>query len=371
MSQQLYFSRDTKVYIAKGAAIWEIPVLDGFSFSQATNSSEITLAEMESSTGISRRGRKAFNDSLAPAEWSFSTYARPFKSAGSGAGAADNALNHHAVEEILWALLAGDATYSTFDLTGITAGLSNTVIDFGASNKSTLGTADLYFVLGNANKKVYKLAGAVVNEASFDFSIDGIASISWSGFASQIVEDTEPTATIYEGIVSTSNFIRNRLTVLTAVPTTTDPDADAVNDLEASYNMTLTGGSVTISNNISFLTPDELGTVNVPIGHVTGTRSVSGSFTCYLSKDTATANQSSDFFADMQSINNVVTNSFALTFKVGGSATTPRVEIAMPTCHIEIPTHDIADIISLSTTFMALPSTIDATDEVTVTYVGS
>ena len=106
MAQQLFFSRDTKVYIKKGAFVWDLPVLDGFSFSQATNSSEITLAEMEASGGVSRRGRKQFNDSLAPAEWSFSTYVRPFKSAGSGTGAADTvAAKVHAVEEILWALV--------------------------------------------------------------------------------------------------------------------------------------------------------------------------------------------------------------------------------------------------------------------------
>ena len=70
MAQQLYFSRDSKMFIEFKGYVWEVPVLDGFSFSQSTNSSEITLAEMESSTGASRRGRKAFNDSLSPGEWS-------------------------------------------------------------------------------------------------------------------------------------------------------------------------------------------------------------------------------------------------------------------------------------------------------------
>ena len=110
MADQLYFSRDTKVFIEIGSAIWEIPVLDGFSFSQATNSSEVTLSEMESTGGVSRRGRRMFNDSLAPAEWSFSTYMRPFTSAGAddaagqvgGKFASVTADNHHAVEEALW-----------------------------------------------------------------------------------------------------------------------------------------------------------------------------------------------------------------------------------------------------------------------------
>jgi len=32
---------------------------------------------MSDATGRSRRGQRSFNDSLAPAEWSFDTYARP------------------------------------------------------------------------------------------------------------------------------------------------------------------------------------------------------------------------------------------------------------------------------------------------------
>ena len=90
MADQFYFSRNTRLIIedAGGSNRWEIPILDGYSFSQATNSSEITLNEAADASGNSRRGRQMFNDSLAPAEWSFSTYMRPFKSAGSGAGAA-------------------------------------------------------------------------------------------------------------------------------------------------------------------------------------------------------------------------------------------------------------------------------------------
>ena len=92
-----HFSRDTKVFMkfhasASGTddALYEIPVLDGYSFSQATNSSEITLSEAADSSGNSKRGRAMFNDSFAPAEWSFSTYMRPTTS-GSGDTWASNA----------------------------------------------------------------------------------------------------------------------------------------------------------------------------------------------------------------------------------------------------------------------------------------
>lgn len=415
MAQQLYFSRDTKVYIEFDGTVWDLPVLDGFSFSQATNSSEITLAEMENSDGASRRGRRMFNDSLAPAEWSFSTYVRPFTSAGSGTEVADTAAEVHAVEEVLWAAMAGANAYVNnafqYGATAVvTPGANNSAVSFAASNRSSLATFNIYFVVGNDNRKVYKLRDCVVGEASVDFDIDGIATINWSGSGAEIVDmkdnlhsqaaaptvsadsvvegnvwlDSDDSYKLYvctddtdgaevfssrisEAILSTSNFIRNRLTQLTVVPTTQDPDGDGTNELAASYDMTLTGGNITISNNITYITPEELGTVNVPIGHVTGTRSVSGSFTCYLSLDTVASDNSTNFWSDLKSITSVITNSFALTFKIGGASGT-GLEVSMPTCHVDIPTHSIEDVISLETSFNALPSTIDETNEVSLTY---
>ena len=377
MADTLYFSRDTKVFIKIGSDIWEVPVLDGFSFSQATNTSEITLNEMSNTSGDSRRGRQMFTDSYAPAEWSFSTYARPFASAGSGAGAADSAAKHHAVEEVLWALMVGAATYSSFSFTGFTADTTDLDISFGSSNKTTLGTADIYFVLGGARsgtKTTYKITGCCVNEASLDFDIDGIATINWSGMGTIINEDSAPTATVYEAVSSTSNFIRNRLTTL-AMTTADDhllatgESADGDSDVET-YDLVLTGGNITISNNMTFLTPETLGVVNQPLGHVTGTRSVSGSFTCYLDQESGQT-KSADLFERIIEDTDTITNNFDLTFKIGGASATPRIEMAMSDCHLEVPTHAIDDVISLETNFHALPSTIEGTDELTIKYVGA
>lgn len=370
----LYFSRDTKMYIKIGSAVWEVPVLDGFSFSQATNSTEVTLAEMEDSSGVSKRGRRMFNDSLAPVEWSCSTYVRPFKTAGSGAGAAnDTANNHHAVEEVLWALMVGNAAYASHDFTGFTRDTTDLDINFASSNKATLGTADIFFSLDDAGSDpvVYKIASAVVNEASIDFDIDGLATINWSGFGSTLTEDSKPTKTVYEDIAATDNFIRNRLTqlVITANDTTTFPGSSS-----GTYTLTLTGGSITISNNITYITPETLGSVNTPVGHVTGARSVTGSFNCYLGLDSGTnTGTSTDFYNDMTSTaaRALITNSFQTTFKIGGASATPRMEFAMGTAHFEIPSHGIEDVISLETSFHGLPSTIASTNEATIKYVGA
>ena len=443
MAQFLYFSRDTKLYAEFNGTVFNIPVLDGYSFSQATNATEITLNEMEASGGGSRRGRRAFNDSLAPGEWSFSTYARPFastKTSGANGGwGGSNVV--HAIEEVLWASMLGADTYtagapslfkrsSTSIHTAAPDGTDNT-LGFGQSNFSTLGTLNLYFVIGTPKTndatqfRVYKLSGATVNEASIDFDIDGIATINWSGNCNDVLDFTNKTIAhddppsyntkvptghasreltvgdvflhtnaTYDSVnffdqlsvctnatngseaftpvvneltdgSDSASFIRNRLTQLT-IATSSD---DQGSGMAASYTATLTGGNITITNNNTYITPEELGVVNTAIGHVTGTRTVGGSFTCYLSDDSANVTSSSDFFRDIKdNLSSTVTNSFALTFSIGG-ASGRRVALAFPTAHVEIPSISIEDVISLETTFSALPSTIDNTDEVTINYL--
>ena len=539
MAEYLHFSRDSRLYMEKDGYFWSIPVLDGFSFSQATNASEITLNEMEDASGRSRRGRKMFTDSLSAAEFSFSTYIRPFKSTGSKAynnGKADSTANHHhAVEEALWVAMAGqnvyvpstgkfkhgagggalssiaiasgetdadsgDRTDGTYNIAiptvGADADASATVtggtqqggtnavikvvvssgtavatitergtkfetgqsitigdelmggdgsgdalvltatsesftsdatdldINFYDSSRASLGTFNLYFVFSDrsAGRLLYKLKDAVINEASIDFDIDGIATVNWSGMAGQIQEvptglnagqftaqDTFPNpgaagaiwidtndsdkfyistsatnaaaswyAVIDEGSTDTGNFIRNRLTNLTLAPetafkaaTTFTNAAGSSDSYETDYSVAITGGNVTISNNISYLTPEELGKVNQPIEHVTGTRTVTGSLTCYLASSDAATNRSRDLFADLVSDVNTVINKFAITLAVGGTDTTkPRFQIIMPTAHLEIPSHSIEDVISLETNFHGLGTGVSEGDEVTLKYIG-
>ena len=380
MADNMFFSRDTKVYIAylnaSGAevssAVWEIPVLEGFSFSQATNTSEVTLNEMSAGSNVSRRGRKLFTDSYAPAEWSFSTYARPFATTGAGAGQADDTSGRqHCVEEPLWAMLATNATYTApVDgaseaawSAGITTDATDMDITFAGSNLTELAKANIYFAVGKTGESqiVYKLSDCCVNEAGIDFDIDGITTINWSGMGTMISEvSAHPAATRYEGtgVTATSNFIRNRLTELSAVSTL---------PANVTYGLTLTGGSITISNNMTFLTPETIGVINQPLGAVTGTRSIGGSFTCYMNN---ASNSSMDLFENIIEATGTVTNTFALGFKIGGAAGLPRLELNAGACHLEVPTHSIDDVISLEVNFHALGTDIDSTDELTVLYKG-
>ena len=544
MAEQLFFSRDSKLYIEFDSKLWEIPVLDGFSFSQSTNQSEISLSEMQGSDGLSRRGNRVFTDSLAPAEWSFSTYVRPFQDAQSPK-------EHHAVEEALWAVMAGadkyqdstdggglktsgitesgsisSATAGTYTINNETAGLtgngehvggsgrtasahadgwevdivmatgaitSATVVSAGAgftggktiivpsaavggggnvtltigsgasdlekqganfyrgtdadknspfgpsvavpstskqsinfaqSNRAVLGVCNLYFVMetSTTNPMVYKLEAAAFNEASIDFEVDGIATINWSGFAKQVKDlqsagsvrvTTNKTGTLAsftpaqsaladgnimldnsdgfkmgiattassvsaadfakdDAVTNTNTFIRNRLTQLLVSDNSSDTSAFP----SGSYNLTLTGGNITISNNISYLVPEELGSVNVPIEHVTGGRTVNGNFTCYLTLDTATGNNgtSVELFNDMTTSGgglDKVVNDFNVTFQIGGAvANTPRLNVLIPKCHIDVPTHSVEDVISLETNFAAYTTDFNVANEVQLEYFG-
>jgi hypothetical protein len=475
----LFFNRDTKVYAVQytGSAtanVWELPVLNGYSFSQSTNSSQITLNEMASITGNSRRGQTSFNDSLAPAEWSFDMYARPTL-----------ATVVRAPEEILWnsmfsettlypaagvvtglpitsAVIASGvltATFTTAAPTGgtyykvgdtiivsglsaavgttgasgtfiVTACTANTVsynvppsvsgvvtatsakavsatitttateLDFSpaSSNKTRLGTFDLYFVLGAAKAggtldtytaseatTIYKIGNCCVNEATVNFEIDGITTISFSGMGTQILEmaqwtftgvaqnpdqSVSTTHTLFKnGTTSTTNMIRNRTTTLSIIGTNPGINAGAAK----TYGITLTGGSITISNNMTFLTPESIGIVNVPLGHVTGTRSVSGNFTCYADELT---NGSIDLYQDLIGATSLITNKHQLQFFVGGRGSTagypasPGVMFDLGQCHLEIPSINIDDVIGFEINFTALPTTISGTDELTkIRYV--
>lgn len=405
MAANLQLSRNTHVFLQKTQAayssqtadyLWQIPVLDGYSFSQAVATSEITLNEMARDSNLStRRARAMFNDALEPAEWSFTTYMRPNN-------------NGTSVDESLWANMLGDVYFDGSDWQTVSTTPNGPVTRTGASQTVTFDTEDsnyvqvgrfnLFFVLGacgdTANSSysqtngqtIYKISDCVVNSAAIEFDIDGIAQITWSGFGTQIEQlatanmSTNLTTT---GISSTKNFIKNRLTQLTVVPGAVgsparSQDTDVANEFDAQYYLTLTGGSISFENNISFLTPEELCKVNIPIGHVTGTRSISGSFTCYLDDsqlqaDGSTAGStSSKLFKDLvdDEARGVVQNDFNLVFDVGGTAGIPRVQFNFANAHLEIPNLNIEDVISLETNFHALPTSLDGADEAVITYVG-
>jgi hypothetical protein len=215
------------------------------------------------------------------------------------------------------------------------------------------------------------ITGATITSVTIDFSIDGIASLQWSAQGRTLAESTFPSTYLAAtpaglGTIGGAepDFIKNKLSVLSVIAADTDKFPGA-ND-NCVYNIAITGGSLTIDNGITFLTPEELGVVNKPIGSFTGTRAISGNVTCYLRTGVATG-QSGDLFTDLATNTDVVTNEFALIVKLGG-ASTPRIELKMPKAHLQIPTTNIEDVVAMDIGFTALGTTIEETDEITVDY---
>jgi len=373
----LQFTRNATVYVelvdGSGTHVeaWKLSVLDGFSFTQSINSSEITISEAGTT---SRRARLLFNDSLAPVEWSMSTYARPIVS-GSIV---------HMPEEPLWGMLMGSDSYNP--ATGVfynsvigvedatnanvnTPAATTNTFDFSASNVSSFGDRwNIYFSFEDgSNIQVYKLDSSVVNSCSVDFDIDGIATIQWSGFAKTLTDSgtsvpSDLAGAQAIGITETTNFIRNRISTVTLSRTDVSPD-----DV---YNLVLTGGSFSIENNVSYLTPEELGIVNAPLANITGARSISGSMTCYLDNDQANS-KSGELFADLVSDTTTVRNVFDMSINIGGeTASTPRIAFDLPTAHLEVPTINVEDLLTLEINFhgQVASGNVDNTDEATIIY---
>ena len=152
------------------ANTFRIGVLDGYSFSQGSESTDVTITEAGATPN---RGSKRFNDSLPPAEWSFGTYVRPFVH-GAASYRADG--TYDCVENILWCALAGtglsDASGAGINTSTGTA--NGALVDFIESEAHELLKLNLYFALENTT---YRLNAAQINTAEIDFSIDGIAQI--------------------------------------------------------------------------------------------------------------------------------------------------------------------------------------------------
>ena len=403
MASHLNLVRNSRVFISSTAAnasmtaanTFEMNVLDGFSFTQTTATAEITLSEAGQDGA---RGKKSYNTARNPVDWSFTTYIRPYQ---RNAEASPTTKHTSAVEKLMWEALvspgktsgaATDTQWIPFSEAEELAATGGLVFDTSSSDKDVLLQLYVYFELSDgANKTYYRINKALVNTAEIDFSIDGIAQVAWSGQGETLEEVTlteMPTSgvnkfmpihtgtgsTTVPGIGATAitqkvyepQFIRNKLSTVTLKDNTTSKY----------YNIVLTGGSLSLDNGVTYLTPDELGVVNTPIGGFTGTRSISGSMNCYLRSGGSGAGTSSDpydsskLISDLLAATTTTDNSFELVMSMGGSIA-PKVDFTFAQAQLEVPSIDVADVISTTVNFIAEGSAITTPDEMTVKYLAT
>ena len=239
------------------------------------------------------------------------------------------------------------------------------------------------------DQNCFLLHDCSLNTATIDFGIDAIASIQWSGQARSIERLDSPTVTdastsggtgtfaqpagkttlqgTFRGKLFDSPFIANKLSTVTLASkigsygTASTWSASTTTGTEGTdyknYTMPLTGGSITLTNNISYLTPAYMGAINQPIAYFTGSRGVTGSLTAYLrtgSNTNSTNRFSANLFTDL--INQVNTDSdpeFFLQIEIGGAGNNTKVHLTMAGAVLTIPTVNAESVITTTVNFTA------------------
>ena len=468
---------------------FELQVLDGFSFSQNTNSEQVTVSEAGTTPA---RGQRSFNTSLAPVDFSFSTYVRP-----------DFSTNVICEESLLWnALLGSDAKNATLALTGtfaapsytassgeltinLTGGTSTIAVgdkvlvsgitsnatgtskandervlngpgtvktvtgttpsitaivitmdnqantqstspasvvgttlsasglklytsawgespgqSIAAAHRSNTNQLQKFGMLFLVDNVLYAVDNCALNEATIDFGLDGIATIAWTGQATALRQFGTgvtlnngafvggTTADVSTGGYTTkfidANYITNKLS--TCRLKTAKPLGGGTFAVTP-YYLALTGGSITISNNITYITPAILGIVNQAITYYTGTRSITGTLNAYLNTGALTGitqetvsitKGTGELLKDLLAVAATETEPmFYIELAIGGSSNAVRVELQMPSVSIGIPAINTEQVVSTAITFTAAPSTgaysartydLEKTNELTVRY---
>ena len=435
------------------ANTFEIQVLDGFSFSQNTNNDKVTIGE----AGVAPvRGERSFNTSLAPVDFSFSSYIRPFNTGSTVT----------AEESVLWNALLSDQDISTANtitvagtlsgvtyaftagagvvtiagtgltatgvsvgdvvvLTGLTGASTSDLVYLNAAAKITAisgtaitaslvnpkagtitgityGTIKLYksgwaptggavyssVSSGGSNKNqlqkfgliflvdqvAYAVDNAALNQVVIDFGLDAIATGAWTGQATQLRQIATGATAIggtFAGGTLSGNFtvkttaaqyITNKLSTigLSLVNALVDNSGATVSAAGTAYTLALTGGSITISNNINYIIPANLGTVNLPITYYTGTRSITGTIDAYL-KTGAGIGGTGQLLSDMLAAASVtIEPMFSLQLAIGGSGNATKVVLDMPAVTIGVPTVNVQQVVSTAINFTGqgfVPST--------------
>ena len=417
----------------------EIQVLDGFTFSQNTNADTVTISE----AGVAPvRGQRSFNTSLAPVDFSLSTYIRP----------ANATTSITAEESVLWnALFSTNAisTANTISVTGVsgatyaflngtgTVTLAGTSMSLGSivagdwvtisglshatdgtilnSSAQIVGTptsseiklelaapkaggAAISSITAATTVKLYKSAWAPVaatysvvtsagsntnqlqkfgmifivdsvtyvvdncamNQVMIDFGLDAIATAAWTGQGTQLSQSATITASTLSSATAkniSAPFITNKLSTVSMSLVNALGSASA----GTTYAVALTGGSITINNNISYVTPANLGVVNLPATYYTGTRAITGTLNAYL-KTGSGVGSTGQLLADMlAAASSAVEPMAAISIAIGGNGNATKVVLDMPSVTFSIPTVDVQQVVSTSINFTAEGYTASST----------
>ena len=402
MPAQINLQRNTKVFmstidLAGGAAVtgmvpgntWQVEVLAGYAVSQASATQDIT--SMESGTSPDR-SQQRFNTSINPVDWNFQAYIRPTGLQRTNGSTHITGNSMPVADWFLWQTLMSNTTWASGSQTksawqddgkfGLAERAATTNVFAHSANFSSANEYYLYFKMDNV---IYQVSNATVNQATVDAAIDGIAMTTWTGFGTNLTElrgtprdnavsvfggvlnsGTSATANsnayvmtaaqAYQpwgsynvsGSIATASFIKNRLSTIDL------KHAPSATGAGVTFTFPVTAMSFDYNNNLTYLTPEELSSLNAPIGQFAGARAISGSLSAYLRSGTDnTAQLFKQIIEDSRTASAQTSNA---NLKIGG-ATVPFFAINMPAVQFDIPTHSIDDVIGMSVNFLAQETT--------------
>ena len=179
--------------------------------------------------------------------------------------------------------------------------------------------------------------------------------------------DSEDYTSAAKGKNTTAPFLANKLSVV-------DVLAEGINGAGTSYTLALTGGNITLSNNVTYLTPANLGVVNKPFTYFTGTRAVTGSLNCYLKTGSTNSGKLLEDLIAASATN--VDPAYNLKISIGAANTAgkTRVLLHMPATVLTIPTINTEQVVSTTVNFTAQGYNssdefdICANNEISITY---
>lgn len=362
-------SRNTRLWVSSvltghdNSNTFEIPIQEDYDLGQGVNTSDVSIDEAGPKPS---RGSRRFNDSLNPVDWSFSTYSTPYLQT-----------NHYLVDMLLWhALAVGESVAPDFTSAAspVHGDASKFSVAFDSNSEHVLTPIHLYFKVDN---QVYLVESAQISQAEISIDISDIFQVAWSGQAIDYQEissppfmDTDgsnglaydasaPVSNKYVKVNPAKKYLVNKLTVM-------DFNSDAAPGNNDTYSIPLTGASLTISNNITYLTPSTLSEVDKPIGSYTGGFEVMGSVNAYLRSTGGDGTVGSPYGAAelldhmKAKLDTAVTNESNIVLHVGGKQAGKQVAvITIPLAHITLPTLEKDDVMSTTIEFKGIGSSLD------------
>lgn len=402
MPTSLNLQRNSEVFfstvdISGGAAItsltpsntWKLEVLAGFAATASVATQDITPDESGTSPD---RSVQRFNTAINPVEWNLQVYLRPTGvvngAAAGGAGAGTNTTGNvkPLADWFMWQALISNTSPSSATEQSVwrTGGLMYTntapAVTYAWPSRTNFSSHQQNHMYLKLDNVIYQVQNAVVGQATIDAGIDEIATTTWTGNGTSLVELTgglkdiavgvfgglnsvgtpvaananaaalskaanyHPFGTMnVAGVLTTNSYIKNRLSTLTVNHT------NAGGTL-STYSFPVTAMSLTYNNNVTYLTPEELSTLNVPIGQFVGARTITGSSTMYLRSGT---NESAQLLRNISADTRTNSAQTANANLIIGGATNPFVSFFLPAVQFNFPQIALDDIVAVTSDFLA------------------